>query len=72
MFHLQDNVYFERQPDGRIRIVVREGAMADAPVIKDTITTVEGFASVMASMSAAGETLQTWQAACRYLKSEGA
>ena len=68
MFHLQDNVYFERQPDGRIRIVVREGEQADAPIIKDTTTTVDGFASVMATMSARGEDLQSWQEAGEYLR----
>lgn len=67
MFHLQNNVYFERQPDGLIRIVVREGNQADAPIIKDTTTAPEGFASVMATMSARGETGETWREACDYL-----
>lgn len=67
MFHLQDNVYFERQPNGRIRIVVREGDQANAPIVKDTICKPEGFASVMATMSARGEDLATWQEACAYL-----
>ena len=67
MFHLQDNVYFERLQGGRIRIVVRDGLNAEAPIIKDTTTDVNGFASVMASMSARGEDLASWQEAIAYL-----
>lgn len=68
MFHLQDNIYFERQQDGRIRIVVRNGLNVEGPIIKDTTTEPEGFASVMATMSARGEDLRSWEEACEYLK----
>lgn len=68
MFHLQDNIYFERQQNGSVRILVREGKQADAPIIKDTTVTLEGFASVVASMCAFGETTETWQEACVFLE----
>lgn len=68
MFHLQENVYFERQSDGNIRIVVRQGSHADAPIIKDTTCSVGAFASVMASMCAFGETRETWLEAREFLE----
>ena len=49
MFHLQENVYFERTGSG-VRIVIRDGLNADAPIIKDVTTDFGGFASVFASM----------------------
>ena len=69
MFHLQDNVYFERV-NGGVRIVVRDGVNADAPIIKDVTTDFGGFASVFASMSARGEDFDSWREALNELTGE--
>lgn len=69
MFHLQENVYFERVSSG-VRIVIRDGVMADAPIIKDVTTDFSGFASVFSSMSARGEDFDSWREALNELTGE--
>lgn len=69
MFHLQENVYFERTGSG-VRIVIRDGVNADAPIIKDVTTDFSGFASVFASMSARGEDFDSWREALNELAGE--
>lgn len=69
MFHLQENVYFERADSG-VRIVIRDGVNADAPIVKDVTTDFSGFASVFASMSARGEDFDSWREALNELTGE--
>lgn len=66
-FHSSDNLCFERRPDGGVT-VLRVAAGHDAlkvisPVEWFVDLTPEGWASVVASMSAAGETFATFDAA---------
>lgn len=55
MFHLTDGLYFERLPHGQVRILKRDGAADDAPVLLNLIVDANAWASVIASMSYYGE-----------------
>lgn len=69
MFHLKDGLYFCRTPDGGVRMVkTYDGREIRADnVVMDITTDESGFASVMASVSAFGETGETWQQARDFL-----
>lgn len=51
MFHLNEGLYFEKQPDGGVRIVKRSGSQEDSPVIFDHVLDAGEWASVVAGMS---------------------
>jgi hypothetical protein len=73
MFHVQDGLFFERNKEtGAVRVVVLKPGCYSYPFEKDMIAfettmTRDSFASVMASMSARGETAETWIEACKFL-----
>ena len=70
-FHLSGGLMFNRRPDGKIEIkVVLPPHHAASSILFRTVTDDDGFASVMASMSARGETGETWQQARDFLKGE--
>lgn len=60
-FHAQDGWYFRREPDGAVRILAPDslGPGAHQAVTLDANT----WASVVASVSASGETAATFEAA---------
>lgn len=55
MFNLGEGLYFEKQPDGGVRIVKRSGNDAESPVIFDHVLDATQWASVTAAMGASGE-----------------
>ena len=68
-FHLVDGLFFIRTING----IIIEKTIPDKSTGKDIVewsteVTLEGFASVIASMSLVGETYETWQAALNELK----
>jgi hypothetical protein len=52
MFHLTDNLYFEKLPDGAVRILKKSD---DAGTVFDITVDASSWASVIASMSNYGE-----------------
>ena len=84
MFHLRNGFFFQRLDDGSVRIryaqpVIDElgnpapsvgGGYFQAIIAQVTVPENE-WASVLASVSAAGETSETWQAARDYHASGG-
>ena len=59
MFHVKDGLYFEREenPDGigHVRILKRQDATEDSPIVFDLLVAESQWISVIASMSAGGE-----------------
>lgn len=66
MFHVQNGTSFRRTEDGSVELIVKPG---EEPVAVELFTP-ESWASVVASMSAAGENLDTYQAALDRQKGE--
>lgn len=61
MFHLNSGIHFERCEDGSVRIVRQ--LLVDDPVEVLAVAEPMAWASVVASVSRAGETHATWRAA---------
>ena len=55
MFHLTDNLYFERLPAGGVRIFMKEDSREDADLVFDITVDASQWSSVIASMSFYGE-----------------
>jgi hypothetical protein len=78
VFHLKDGLCFERLADGSVRIVLTDGLAGggfppphgQAKVLFETTVNVDGFASVVASMSARGEDAGTFLDTLRLLLRE--
>lgn len=51
MFHINEGLYFEKLPDGSVRIVKRSGNEPESPVIFDHVLDAGQWASVVAAMS---------------------
>jgi hypothetical protein len=62
-FHLHDGLNFRRLEDGSVVIRITEDDMADSPTIREVRVAHNGWASVVASVSATGETEYSFQAA---------
>jgi hypothetical protein len=62
MYHARDGLFFERQADGSVKVRLEKdnGAAMEITLPADT------WASAMASVSARGETLDTWNEARQY------
>lgn len=61
MFHAKDGVYFGRtQEDGTVRVEVGDGR---GTVIRSIELSADTWASVVAFVSARGETAETWREA---------
>ncbi len=59
MFHAQDGWFFERDATyGSVRIIKRESARDDAPVVAEVLLDKHSWASIIASMSKEGETTE--------------
>jgi hypothetical protein len=74
LFHLREGFYFRRNEDGTVTIMYRQpmhpdsGGATQYPHLTAEITVpATEFASVMATVSARGETYETWQEAVSYL-----
>ncbi len=63
MFHVQDGLYFERTPEGRVLIRKTTTGHADAPVLFEQVVDADAWASVVATVSAFGETSMTFDMA---------
>jgi hypothetical protein len=59
MIHAKDVLCFERMPDGSVKVFVERDMTVIASVTIDSGT----WCSVMAAMSPAGETSETWELA---------
>lgn len=51
MFHINQGLYFEKLPEGAVRILKRSGNSDDSPVIFDHVLDAGQWASVVAAMS---------------------
>lgn len=65
-FHSRDGFYFTRTADGSVRIRIAESGMANAPTLREVTLPENEWASVVAFVSAHGETGETWQAARKF------
>lgn len=85
MFHWNDNLFFGRCDDGSVRIVQFHGAPFDWPkwdgvfddaekwpeTVIDVVVPPEQWASIIASVSARGETAQQYAIALAYHNTMG-
>ena len=74
MSHYKDGIYFTKEIDGGVRITVKESAHIDAERIQnDILIDSDGWCSIIASMSASGETSEKWEEAIKFhgVKSNG-
>lgn len=55
MFHAKDGVFFERQNDGSVRLLVKTCGRDDALAMKDITLNKGTWCSIIASMSHNGE-----------------
>lgn len=51
MFHLTGGLYFQKLPDGQVRIKKRKTIERDSHVIFEVITDAAGWAAVVAAMA---------------------
>lgn len=64
MFHVQDGWFFEKDiANGSVRIVKRENAQEDSPVVAEIMLDKYSWASIIASLSKEGETTEKWDEA---------
>lgn len=74
MFHVGNGIYFERQSNGDVRVVVRDEA-THTKVLRDAIIKASGndygWCSVVADMSAGGEHDGRFYAAKAFHESTG-
>jgi hypothetical protein len=59
-FHTHEGWYWRRRSDGSVAIVVTESAKDGAPIVREHYLEVGEWASVVASVSARGETGETF------------
>jgi len=68
MFHSQDGLFFERQDGGDVRVIkTADGNFPKGDNITfETILSAASWCNVVSTMSAAGETYETWNQAMRF------
>lgn len=66
MFHAKDGVYFEQQPDGSVRVLVKADGRDDAELLKDIALDADSWASIIATMSYYGEEDYGFYRACQF------
>lgn len=54
-FHLADGWFFSRLSDGTVRIQKRKASHEQAPLVAEALIGADSWASIVASVSAAGE-----------------
>lgn len=57
MFHAKNGLYFERTPDGGVRILKTRNGHPDSDVVLDMILDADAWCSIIASVSRDGEEL---------------
>lgn len=62
MFHARDGLFFSREQDGTVKVRLE----SLTGMATDIILPPDAWASVIASVSARGETLDTWNEARQY------
>ena len=55
MFHYKDGLYFDRMENGDVHLIKREDAHPLSKIILDTVISVDGWASIVSSVSKLGE-----------------
>lgn len=65
-FHSRDGFYFKRLPDGSVRIRIAEDAKSDAKTLRQIKLPASEWASVVANVSASGETAESHRAAVSF------
>lgn len=65
-FHAFGGWYFRRDTDGHVTIEVTETAQADAPLARALTVDPATWASIVASVSAEGESGERWRRALDY------
>lgn len=63
-FHVQDGIYFARVEGGSVRLIITETPKRNSPVLRELTMPAAVWASVIASMSACGETPASYKLAC--------
>ena len=66
MFHLKEGWFFERLPEGKVRILKRESASDEAPIVMEVVVDKPGWCSVISSVSAEGETSRKYDEAVEF------
>ena len=61
MFHAQDGLFFQRMENGTVEVMVKDGNR-----IFQTVLTSDTWASVIASVSARGDTSFVWEEAIQF------
>lgn len=78
MFHLNNNLFFGRTSDDKVRIVkLKDSAggfpmnagIPDPNVVFDIVTDFNALSSVFASLTKTGENGETWEAARKFFNS---
>lgn len=67
-FHARDGWYFRRQADGAVRILAPDSLGPGAHQLVDLDANT--WASVVASVSAVGESIETWREALAFHKGQ--
>lgn len=55
MFHARDGLFFQQQPDGSVKVIVKEACRDDSPILREFVLDCDSWASVIATMSYYGE-----------------
>lgn len=66
MFHYKDGIYFKREENGDVTIVIKDSAHVDAKVVKTLNIDVNGWCSIIASVSDTGETSEKWEDSLKF------
>lgn len=64
-FHSRDGLFFERHPNAGVRVRIASYETGHEETIKEVFLEPNEWASVVASMSAAGESFDTWDKAMK-------
>ncbi|MBW7997512.1 MAG: hypothetical protein FVQ81_13240 [Candidatus Glassbacteria bacterium] len=70
MFHAHDGWYFERTPDGGVRILKRKNARPDAPVEAEIEIDAYVWASIVSHVSEQGDIAETFNQALKLHQGE--
>ena len=66
MFHYKDGIFFKREADGSVTVIKRVTAHDDAEIIAEFNIDVDGWCSIIASVSYTGETSEKWTEANKF------
>jgi hypothetical protein len=66
MFHVKNGLWFERTENGSVHLVKKADARDNAPVMEDIVIDDSSWASIVATVSAQGETGETYREALAF------